>query len=104
MPRYDLAERIRFSIELALTAGHDDGELHSRQDAEGRSIGMSGAEIDAARSGRSFDAQISGALALAIARDGSCASIKARAHSLGVDEEMRAAIRNFVRAFLENQR
>jgi hypothetical protein len=47
-------DRIRLSIELALTA--KDTQRQETQDAEARALGMSGAEIDAARRGRSFDA------------------------------------------------
>ena len=58
-------DRIRLSIELALTA--KDTQRQETQDAEARALGMSGAEIDAARRGRSFDAKTSIAMALAIA-------------------------------------
>ncbi|QOZ13319.1 hypothetical protein [Bradyrhizobium sp. CCBAU 51765] len=64
MPGFNLDERVRLSIEMALTAeGHSS--LRQRQDVEARGLGMSGAEIDAARRGRSFDAWTSIALALA---------------------------------------
>jgi len=64
-----LDARARLAIELALTAGDPDPSQHRRQDEEARQLGLCGAEIDAARHGRSFDAQLSIALALATAGD-----------------------------------
>jgi hypothetical protein len=60
--------RLRLAIELALTSGDDDPLRRRRQEDRARGLGLSGAEIDAARGGRSFDAQTSIALALATAR------------------------------------
>jgi hypothetical protein len=62
-----LDARARLAIELALTAHDADPSQRRRQDEEARQLGLRGAEIDAARHGRSFDAQISIALALATA-------------------------------------
>jgi hypothetical protein len=66
MPGFNLDKRVRLSIEIALTVS-GQSSLRQRQDAEARGLGMSGAEIDAARRGRSFDAWTSIALALAFA-------------------------------------
>ncbi len=65
----DLDERTRMSIELAMTAAPQHASLHPRQDVRARALGMSGAEIDAARRGWSFDARTSIAVALATATD-----------------------------------
>lgn len=63
----DLDERTQMSIELAMTAASQDASLHPQQDVQARALGMSGAEIDAARHGGSFDARIAIAVALATA-------------------------------------
>lgn len=79
-----LTGRVRLSIELALTFATADPPWLQRQEETARRLGMSGAEIDAARRGRSFDARASLALALALAtsgRDGGCRR-QARARAL----------------------
>lgn len=62
-----LNARMRLSIEFALTAESGDASGRRRQEAGAVRLGMTGAEIDAARRGRSFDVLTSLALALAIA-------------------------------------
>lgn len=62
--------RLQLAIELALTECADPA-CALRQENEGRRLGMSGAEIDAARRGHGFDVQISRALSLAAASQGS---------------------------------
>ena len=69
MAAHGLDERGRFCIVVALTAGSGDGEREARQDAQGRRLGLTRAEIDAARRGFSFDFCTSKAIALALARD-----------------------------------
>jgi len=66
MSCFTLDERVRLSIELALTAEVKDPLLAEQQEVAARRLGMSGAEIDAARSGWSFDVRTSVAVALAI--------------------------------------
>ena len=66
-----LDARTRLAIEMAATAGRTDPSLRARQDADARMLGMVGAEIDAARAGKSFDARIARALDLAMAPDDS---------------------------------
>ncbi|USI74691.1 hypothetical protein [Sphingomonas morindae] len=61
---------MRILIEMALTARGGDEPRRRRQDAEARRLGVCGAEIDAARDGRSFDAINSQALDLARAAAG----------------------------------
>lgn len=62
-----LDERTRISIELALTAHSADASIHRQQDLRARALGLSGAEIDAARRGGSFDARTAIAVSLATA-------------------------------------
>ncbi|MDM9622936.1 hypothetical protein A6U87_07785 [Rhizobium sp. AC44/96] len=64
-PRLDA--RLLLSIELALSASCADLQLSRRQDKDAHAIGMTGAEIDMARRGSSFDVKISAAVALALA-------------------------------------
>jgi hypothetical protein len=51
MAALKLDERARLSIELALTAKNADPVLLQRQDAVAKRVGLSDAEIDAARRG-----------------------------------------------------
>ncbi len=67
MSCFTLDERARLSIELALTSDVHDPLRVQQQEAAARRLGMSGAEIDAARSGWSFDVRTSVAIALAMA-------------------------------------
>lgn len=96
MARLTIGERTRLSIDMALAARDEDPGRQRRHEAEGRRLGMTGAEIDAAREGRSFDAQISMAIALALAtrlgtEDGRRRQ-RAQAGRLGLSEEACAAI------------
>lgn len=63
---FELDTRLRLSIELALLASCDDRRLLQRQDQAAHDAGMTGAEIDMARRGSSFDVKISAAVALAL--------------------------------------
>lgn len=69
MAAHGLDEKGRFCIVVALTAGSGDRERQARQDAQGRRLGLTRAEIDAARRGCSFDFCTSKAIALALAQD-----------------------------------
>lgn len=62
-----LDERLEMAIALSLTLGDPGGMLFRAQEEEARRLGFCGAEIDAARQGRSFDVRTSQALALAAA-------------------------------------
>ncbi|MBY6264857.1 hypothetical protein EI613_23475 [Azospirillum sp. 412522] len=74
------------SIELALTAGIGDMPLLRRQDADAKRLGLTGAEIDAAREGSSFDFPIAQAIALALAAsDEDRAARRERAARAGID-------------------
>jgi hypothetical protein len=70
MTNVTLDGRLRLAVELALTKCADPARA-LRQENEGRRLGMSGAEIDAARRGHGFDVQISRALSLAAASQSS---------------------------------
>ncbi|WP_157220486.1 hypothetical protein [Flavisphingomonas formosensis] len=75
------------SIEMALTGDRDDPVLHQRQNSQAARLGMSGAEIDAARAGRSFDLRRSRALALALASTDERDEVRERARQAGLCEQ-----------------
>lgn len=83
-----LHARLRLSIEMALTADRGAAALIRRQNDAARRLGMCGAEIDAARAGRSFDLRGARALELALAtRRGDNGDARSRAIRAGIDEE-----------------
>jgi hypothetical protein len=92
MSDFILDERVRLSIELALTADRADPRRQSQQEDAARKLGMTGAEIDVARHGSSFDALTSIAVALAIAsRDAdraALADVRHQAVKAGISEEV----------------
>lgn len=86
IPKLDA--RTRLSIEMALAGDRGAPALMRQQDDMAAWIGMCGAEIDAARAGRSFDARGTRALELALAaRRGDCRDARLRAIQAGLDEE-----------------
>jgi hypothetical protein len=90
MSGFALGERVKLSITLALTTDATDA-LHLReQEKDARRLGMSGADIDAARRGWSFDVQTSIALNLAMAaasrNKAARAKQRKRAVLAGIDE------------------
>ncbi len=103
MSSFTLDERVQLSIALALTTGSPDQSLHQRQDAHATRLGMTGAEIDAARRGRSFDVRISLAQAVALASRGGDAilrqSERARARRGGISESVCREIEAFAGRF-----
>lgn len=66
MSNFKLDERVKLAIEFALIECTDASLAHG-QEKNARRLGMSGAEVDAARRGRSFEVQLSRALTLALA-------------------------------------
>ncbi len=62
-----LDERIRVQVLLALTSGRTCADARAEQDAAARQLGLSGAEIDAARGGNCFDVKAAAAVRLACA-------------------------------------
>lgn len=97
MTGFKLDARARLSIELALTA--NGGERHStqRQDTDARALGMTGAEIDMARRGTSFDFQLSKAIALALAPND---ERRACAMQAGIDAQICADIEKMAATYL----
>jgi hypothetical protein len=92
MSDFILDKRVRLSIELALTADSADPGRRSQQEDTARTLGMTGAEIDVARRGSSFDALTSIAVALAIASrnadEAALADVLHRAINAGISEEV----------------
>ncbi|EJN07883.1 hypothetical protein [Herbaspirillum sp. YR522] len=86
-------EKLRFSIVLALTADSPDRDLLWQQDERGRHLGMTRAEIKAARQGLSFDHRSAKAIALALAcRAGSSRRQRGEALRAGIDAQACAII------------
>lgn len=82
-----LDARTRLSIEMAVTGQQGDPALIRWQDREAMRLGLCGAEIDAARAGRSFDRRIAQAIKLALAAAPSDAEKeRSRAIEVGFDE------------------
>jgi len=97
---FSLDERARLSIELALTATSNDALLLEQQDATAKRLGMTGAEIDIARQGSSFEFLTSRAIALALATtEEDRAKRRASAAKAGIDEQTRADIEKLATAF-----
>jgi len=85
----------RLSIEMALAGDRGAPALIRQQDDAAARIGMCGAEIDAARSGRSFDVRRSRALELAIGTLGAARDeLRQRALAAGIAEEACREIEN----------
>ncbi|QIO36915.1 hypothetical protein [Bradyrhizobium sp. 1(2017)] len=98
MAAFKLDERVQLSIELALTAKNPDLALLERQDIDAKRVGLTGAEIDAARRGWSFDVQTSIVLALAAASDEpDQEKQRERALKAGISQETCSAIEDLVR-------
>ena len=81
--------RIRLSIELALTGANASRSLLAKQEEAGRALGMTGAEMDVARQGSSFDFETSVAVSLAL---NTCRETHQRALRAGLSEEACAEI------------
>ncbi len=78
-----LDDRLMVQIELCLTGTSDPADAIDLE-RRARSLGLSGAEIDAARQGRSFDVRASAAAAFAVAARGAGprGALAARAQAL----------------------
>lgn len=89
----ELEPRARLQLLIAMAGECCAGE-QAQQDAAGRAAGLSGAEIDAARARRSFDARVNAAIALACAvRHGAdWREAEARCAEAGFDGGARALI------------
>lgn len=83
-----LDERTRLSVEMALVSDRGGAVLIQLQDDAAARLGMCGAEIDAARAGKSFDLRRSRALELALAARGNeRLALRQRAIQAGFDDE-----------------
>jgi hypothetical protein len=99
MTGFKLDERIRLSVELALTATSNNSLLLRKQEASARAIGMKEAEIDVARRGFSFDLKTSMAIALALAV---CEENRQRALRTGLCARSCAEIEKMAAAFRQS--
>jgi len=83
-----LDPRTRLSIEMALAGDRGAPAVILQQDDAAARIGMCGAEIDAARAGRSFDVRGARALELALAiKRSDYREVRSRAIQAGFDDE-----------------
>lgn len=79
MARLALSRRLAIQIEISQAADRESGAMTADLITRARSLGLTGAEIEAAQQGRSFDVRDAAALALARAcRNGSPAEIALR--------------------------
>lgn len=87
--------RVRLSIELAQTANNAMPSQFAKQEEAGRALGMTGAEMDVARRGSSFDFHTSVAVSLAL---DACRETRQRARTAGFSEETCEEIERLARA------
>jgi hypothetical protein len=87
--------RVRLSIELALTANNGSPSLLAKQEEAGRALGMTGAEMDIARRGSSFDLHTSIAVSFAL---NDCRETRQRARNAGFSEEACEEIERLARS------
>lgn len=85
-----IGARIRLSIELALRGSTASKSLLAKQEEAGRALGMTGAEMDIARRGSSFDFETSVAVSLAL---NASRETHQRALRAGLSEEVCAEIK-----------
>lgn len=101
MPNFTLDDRTRLSVELALTAESNDMLRRKCQEEDARSLGMTGAEVDAARRGTSFDARTSLVVAFAAAQRrgdiGTTDVLRERMRRAGIGSEIFSQIEEIVR-------
>ena len=86
MAQRKLDHRLQMQIELAISADCRCQRTLSRQEVRARKLALTGVEIDAARSGSSFDVRIACAVALA------CALKTADAHCIEQAEKHALAV------------
>jgi len=87
--------RVRLSIELAQTANNAMPSQLAEQEEAGRALGMTGAEMDVARRGSSFDFHTSIAVSLAL---DACRETRQRARDAGFSEEACEEIERIARS------
>jgi hypothetical protein len=101
-----LEERIRIQVELALADCGGCAESRARQECLARTAGLSGAEIDAARTGRCFDMRANAAVVLACASRASpappgaplAAALAAQARRAGLSDAEIQAVQALARS------
>ncbi|WP_087001484.1 hypothetical protein [Rhizobium sullae] len=98
MTGFKLDARARLSIELALTAASGDSVFIRQQEKDAKALGMTGAEIDMARSGSSFDFQLSRAIALALTIND---ERRARATRAGLGAQVCADIETMATSYMD---
>jgi hypothetical protein len=97
MAGFKLEAKALLSIELALTAGRGDPIFARQQEEDAKALGMTGAEIDMARSGSSFDFQLSKAIALALKAN---VEQRERAMKAGIDAQTCADIEKMAAPYI----
>lgn len=94
--RHSVDKRIQVLVEIALTNDCGCIQMARRQEKVARRLGLTGAEVDAARAGRSFDVRSDAAVRLACAAQSSARSAvseaRNRAARAGFDESDLIAI------------
>jgi hypothetical protein len=99
MAGFVMNDRVCLAIELALTADALDPLRRQQQDDIARDLGMTGAEVDVARRGSSFDAMTSIAVAFALASsrgpDRRVADAREKALQAGISEKVCREIQAF---------
>ena len=94
--RHSLDKRIGILVEIALTHDSDRSRTIERQEKAARHLGVTGAEMDAARAGRSFDVKSGAAVRLALAvqsqNRSAITAARERASQVGLNESDLAAI------------
>jgi hypothetical protein len=103
-----LHARVRAQLKLALLGDCGCPKTLTRLEREARSSGLTGAEIDAAIGGRSFEARTAAAVAFACALKAGKADLldqaRARALHLGVTDDEMAAIEEGAKQILASER
>lgn len=104
-----LPARLRVQLELALLGDCGCATTIARLEREARSSGLTGAEIDAALAGRSFDATAAAVLAFACALKSEAAgqieNARRRAQDVGItDRELMAVARKVEQTLASRRR
>lgn len=109
MPHQKLSDRLRLQIEVALDQDCTCSRTRSRQDRRADHLGLTRAEVDAARARRGFDVQTAAAIdfACAIASQDQTrvfvASVKALAIGLSMGQLEQIAALSFTRSMPATQ-
>ncbi|HVJ53713.1 MAG TPA: hypothetical protein VM689_14695 [Aliidongia sp.] len=86
-----LDRRLRLQLELSFAQDPGAETLLCPRETQARALGLTGAEIDAARAGRAFDVRAAGAMALCralrMADPTEIAAARQHASAIGIDAE-----------------